>query len=237
MPTALVFGARNLGRAIAAHFSDQDWNVAACSLTEKSLSRLASEVDGALTIQCDARDDEDVARAFETTVERFGRIDLVVVSISSSTQGGIAGGAVAQALPEALARYTDDLLPALFTVLRHGSRVLSHQQSGTYVQITGGSARRGMAGMAPWAGAAAATRAMLQSAATELREMNVHAALLIVDATIESEKTQKAVAGREPAESTSEQDVAQAVAYLAAQTPRAWTHELQITPALDRWVP
>ena len=28
-----------------------------------------------------------------------------------------------------------------------------------------------------------------------------------------------------------------AVAYLAAQSPRAMTHELQVTPARDTWVP
>ena len=31
--------------------------------------------------------------------------------------------------------------------------------------------------------------------------------------------------------------LADAVAYLASQSPRAMTHELQVTPALDRWVP
>ena len=31
--------------------------------------------------------------------------------------------------------------------------------------------------------------------------------------------------------------LADAVAYLSSQSPRAMTHELQVTPALDRWVP
>ena len=43
--------------------------------------------------------------------------------------------------------------------------------------------------------------------------------------------------GRPPEASTTEQDVADAVRYLAGQSPRGWTHELQITPRLDRWVP
>ena len=33
------------------------------------------------------------------------------------------------------------------------------------------------------------------------------------------------------------EDVAAAVAYLASQTPRGWTHELVITPSGDTWVP
>jgi NAD(P)-dependent dehydrogenase (short-subunit alcohol dehydrogenase family) len=78
---------------------------------------------------------------------------------------------------------------------------------------------------------------MVQAAAQELREEGIHVALLIVDATIESPKTESftrdlprnALAGME--------HVAAAVAYLADQDERAMTHELQLTPAGDRWVP
>jgi hypothetical protein len=65
----------------------------------------------------------------------------------------------------------------------------------------------------------------------------VHAALLIVDAVIESEKTEELLVGKPPEASASMGDVVAAIAYLAEQTPRGWTHELQLTPALERWVP
>jgi NADP-dependent 3-hydroxy acid dehydrogenase YdfG len=122
-------------------------------------------------------------------------------------------------------------------VLRIGSRTLEEQGGGTYVQVTGGSARRGMPGRGPWAAAAFATRGLMQAAASELREKGVHLALLIVDASIASEKTEQRLAGSSDNASASEEDVASAVAYLASQSPRAWTHELQITPSGDRWVP
>src|SRR5439155_11287557 len=136
-----------------------------------------------------------------------------------------------------MAPYLETLIPAVFNVVRVGSRALAEEGSGTLVQITGGSARRAMPGRGPWAAAAFATRALVQAAALELRERGVHAALLIVDATIESEKTADWLEGRPPEASTTEQDVADAVRYLAGQSPRGWTHELQITPRLDRWVP
>src|SRR5205823_4737317 len=97
--------------------------------------------------------------------------------------------------------------------------------------------RRGMPGRGSWASAAFATRALTQAAALELREQGVHVALLVVDATIASEKTREWTAGKPEEATATEQDVAAAVAYLASQSPRAWTHELQITPRLDRWVP
>jgi hypothetical protein len=43
--------------------------------------------------------------------------------------------------------------------------------------------------------------------------------------------------GRPPEQSARQEDVAQAVAALAAQSPRGLTHELTITPAGDRWLP
>jgi len=105
------------------------------------------------------------------------------------------------------------------------------------MQMTGGSARRGMPTRGPWAAAAFATRALTQSVAAELRERNVHVALVIVDAIIESEKTADWLKGDPAEKSASMEEIARAIAYLHAQSPRAWTHELQLTPALETWVP
>src|SRR5919197_1434884 len=75
------------------------------------------------------------------------------------------------------------------------------------------------------------------SQAAELRDKGVHVALLIVDAIIESEKTKAWLEDELPEKSASMEDVARAIEYLHKQSPRAWTHELQLTPALERWVP
>lgn len=238
MPALLVFGARNLGRVIARHMAAKGWGVAAVARSEESVARVQAEMPGAVGVVGDAGHEDDVERAYAETRERFGSVDLVVVAISPSTRGrAFGGGSIAEADREAVAPYVEDLIPSLFTILRVGARVLTEQGSGTYIQITGGSARRGMPGRGPWAAGAFATRALIQSAASELRERGVHAALLIVDATIESEKTAEFLEGRPESASTSEEDVARAVAYLAEQSPRGWTHELQITPSGDRWVP
>ena len=238
MPTALVFGARNLGRAIAKHMAGRGWDVAAAARSDETLARVRDELPEALVLRADAGNEDEVERAFAETRERFGSVDLVTIAISPDRGGrDFGGGALLEAGPEAIEPYVEELIPNLFNLLRVGSRVLVEQGSGTYVQVTGGSARRGMPGRGPWAAGAFATRALVQSAASELRERGVHVALLIVDATIESEKTREYIAGRPPEATATEEDVARAVAYLADQTPRAWTHELQITPSGDRWVP
>ena len=231
MPALLVFGARNLGRAIGMHMAAAGWDVAAVARSEDTLARVRDELPDALAIEADAGADEDVERAFAETRDRFGSVDLVVVAISPSFRGrSFGGGSIVEADSEAMAPYTEELLPNLFRILRIGARVLAEQGSGTYVQITGGSALRGNPGRGPWSSAAFATRALVQSAAGELRERGVHVA-------IDSEKSGGRFEGRPENETATEEDVARAVAYLAGQSPRAWTHELQITPSGDRWVP
>ncbi len=187
MPTLLVFGARHLGRTIATELAREGWNAAAVARSEETIAALREALPEALGIVADAGRADEVERAFAEAGERFGRVDLVLNAITATPRGSFGGGSVVEAAPDALEPYVDELLPAIWNVVRVGSRVL--------------------------------------------------VALLIVDATIESEKTAPFLSGRQAETSASEQDVARAVAYLAGQSPRGWTHELTITPRLDRWVP
>jgi hypothetical protein len=65
----------------------------------------------------------------------------------------------------------------------------------------------------------------------------VHVALLIVDATIESPKTAAFTEGAPPDSLGDMALIAQAVQFLAEQQPRAYTHELMVSPAGETWVP
>jgi len=71
----------------------------------------------------------------------------------------------------------------------------------------------------------------------ELREEGIHAALLAVDATIESPKTSEFT--REvPRDVLGDMSqIAAAVSFLVRQESRALSHELVVTPAGERWVP
>jgi NAD(P)-dependent dehydrogenase (short-subunit alcohol dehydrogenase family) len=230
VPTLLVFGARNLGRVLATEFAAEGWRVVGVARSEKTIRALVSDVPDAVGVIADASNPEDVERVFGAV----GDVDLIVNAITTTPS---FGGPIHEASSDALEPYIGDLLPAIFNVLRVSGRVLVERGSGTLIQITGGSARRGNPGRGPWAAAAFATRALVQAQTAELREHNVHAALLIVDAVIESDKTAKWLEEEPPGKSASMQEVAKAVKYLHAQTSRAWTHELQLTPSLERWVP
>jgi len=121
--------------------------------------------------------------------------------------------------------------------VRIGARELLAGGGGKLIQLTGGSSRRGMPKRAPWAATAFATRALVQSTAAELRSENVHVALLVVDATIESPKSGGWTRDM-PRDALADQgEIARAVEYLASQGARGLSHELTLTPSGDRWTP
>jgi hypothetical protein len=231
MPTLLVFGARHLGRVLASSFAADGWRVAGVARSETTIRVLVDDVPAAVGVIADASKPEDLERVFKDV----GDVDLVVNAITTNPPS--FGGPIHECPPDALQPYTGELLPAIFNVLRASGRVLVERGSGTLIQVTGGSARRGNPGRGPWAAAAFATRALVQAQAAELREHNVHAALLIVDAVIESDKTAKWLEEEPPEKSASMEEVANAIKYLHRQSPRGWTHELQLTPSMERWVP
>ncbi|HEY8792731.1 MAG TPA: SDR family NAD(P)-dependent oxidoreductase [Gaiellaceae bacterium] len=230
MPTLLVFGARNLGRVLATDFAADGWRVAGVARSEDTIRVLVDDVPNAVGVIADASKPNDLERVFRDV----GDVELIVNAITT-TPG--FGGPLHEAPPDALEPYIGELLPATFNVLRMSGRVLAERGRGTLIQVTGGSARRGNPGRGPWAAAAFATRALVQAQAAELRERNVHAALLIVDAVIESDKTAAWLEDEPPEKSASMEEVSKAVKYLHEQSPRGWTHELQLTPSLERWVP
>lgn len=233
MPTLLVFGAANLGRVLARELVGRGWNAAGVARSRDTIEALAAEVPDALGIVADAVRGEEVERAFAETREHFGGVDLVVSAITHTPRGG----PITELGADAIEPYFETLLPAIWNILRIGCRELEASGGGTFVQMTGGSARRGMPKRAPWASTAFATRAWAQSAAAEMREKGVQVALLIVDAVIASPKTAEMTRGDPPERTAAMEDIVDAIRYLAEQSPRAWTHELQLTPALERWVP
>jgi NAD(P)-dependent dehydrogenase (short-subunit alcohol dehydrogenase family) len=237
--TILTLGARNLGGAVLDHFAAQGWNAAAVARSEDTLAAVRER--GALAIEADAADPEALERAMAATRERFGSLDVIVNAVTASRprEGEPwGGGPIAEGTLEGFRGWTVAVAEQSFAFLSAGARaLLAGGSGGTLIQVTGGSARRAMPGRGPWAAGAFATRALTLAAAQELRGSGVHVALLIVDATIESPKT--AARTREtPREALADMSrIAEAVRFLAEQDPRAYTHELAVTPAGETWVP
>src|SRR3954447_8566362 len=236
MPATVVLGARNLGGAILQHHLAAGWQGGAVARSDDTLERVRAA--GGLPLQADAADPDSLRAALERARAELGPLDLIVNAVSAARPPGggpFGGGPFAEATLEGFRGWTGAVAEQAFVFLSEGVKALDG--SGCLIQVTGGSARRAIAGRGLWAAGAAATRSLTHSAALELREQGVHVALLIVDATIESPKTTSFIAGRAPEETADMAEIARAVEYLADQSNRALTHELVVTPAGDRWLP
>jgi 3-oxoacyl-[acyl-carrier protein] reductase len=239
MPSALVLGARNLGGAILDQLLSAGWSGAAVARSEETLERVRAR--GAVALGADASDAGELRAAITAARDELAGLDLVVNAVAASRAGRagpFGGGPVADAQLDDWRAWGGAVAEQGFLFLSEGARALREQgRGGTLVQVTGGSARRAMPGRGLWSAGAQAVRALVHAAAQELREEGIHVALLIVDGTIASPKT--ADRTREaPRHALADQaEIARAVAYLAGQSRRGWTHELTLTPSGDRWTP
>ena len=239
MPTALVIGARNLGFAVIERLLADGWTVAGAARSQETLDRVRAA--GADALQVDITDQASVAGALREVAERHGRVDLAVNAASpygGGRSGPFGGGPLAEATPSGVEDWSVMPVRGAFAFLSACARFLTDQGGpATVVQVTGGSARRGMPGRGLWAAGAFASRAMVQAAAQEHREEGIHVALLAVNATIESPKTEAFTRDTPREALASMASVARTVAFLADQDARGMTHEIVVTPAGDRWIP
>jgi NAD(P)-dependent dehydrogenase (short-subunit alcohol dehydrogenase family) len=236
--SAIVFGARNLGRAVIEELVAAGWLVAGAARSQGTLDGVRAAE--AMALQADVTNPDSVRRTLEEVAAAHGGIDLAVNAAApygGDRSGPFGGGPVAQALPAAFEDWAAAPARAAFTFLSACGRfALEQGRPATLIQVTGGSARRAIAGRGLWAAGSFGVRAITNAAALELRPHGIHVALLIVDAGIEP-LTGPPRAGVPLDVLADPRRLGEAVRYLAEQGPRAATHELQITPLAEPWTP
>jgi NAD(P)-dependent dehydrogenase (short-subunit alcohol dehydrogenase family) len=236
--SAVVFGARNLGRAVIEALLAGGWSVA--GIARSQATRDAVSAAGALALEADITDQASVRQALVTAADAHGGVDLVLnaaAAYGGTRTGPFGGGPIAQADAEAFDSWASAPARSAFAFLSAaGAFAVEQGRPATLIQVTGGSARRAMPGRGLWAAGAFGVRAITLAAAQELRPQGIHVALLIVDAGIEPiDGTTRA--GVDPAALADPHEIADAVLFLAEQGARAATHELQVTPLAENWVP
>jgi NAD(P)-dependent dehydrogenase (short-subunit alcohol dehydrogenase family) len=227
--TLLVVGIKGLGRAVALHFARQGWRVLGASRTASDVQALAREVTAAggqgVPVLCDLLRPETLAPL------RTEALDLIV---AAQTSGGRFGSLPFLEIPDeelglVLAAYVQGAWNLLKAV---GPAALSRGH-GTFIQVGTSSGIRTREGFAALGAAQHGLRALVQVAAREWRPRGVHVAYLPIDGPIASERS--AGYGLPAERLLTPAAIAQACAYLHAQTPDAWTHELVLRPAAGEW--
>lgn len=235
--SAVVFGARNLGRAVIDALIEKGWAVVGVARSQETLDGVSAA--GALALRADVTDPASVLAVLEQAAAAHGGVQLVLNAASAyggDRSGPFGGGPIAQAEPEGFDAWAAAPARAAFSFLSASAQfVLAQGTPATLVQVTGGSARRAIAGRGLWAAGSFGVRAITNAAALELREHGIQVSLLIVDAGIEP--LSGARTGSQAQALADPRRIADAVLFLADQDARAATHELQLTPLAESWTP
>jgi 3-oxoacyl-[acyl-carrier protein] reductase len=236
--SAVVFGARNLGRAIIELLVSDGWAVAGAARSQSTLDGVIAA--GALALEADVTDPASVQGVLEQAAAANGGVDLVVnaaAAYGGSRSGPFGGGPIAEANLEGFDSWTTAPARAAFSFLSaSGLFAVAQGRAATLVQVTGGSARRAMANRGLWAAGSFGVRAITNAAALELRPLGIQVTLLIVDAGIQP-LDGSTRPGASPDALADPHRIADAVLFLANQDARSATHELQLTPLAESWTP
>nr|WP_137678221.1 SDR family oxidoreductase [Parerythrobacter lutipelagi] len=93
--TLLITGASTgIGEATARAAAKAGWNVALLARSKDKLDRIAADIgDGALAIECDVTDRDQIVSAVSQTVAKFGSLDGVFANAGKGvSNAGVEGG-------------------------------------------------------------------------------------------------------------------------------------------------
>ena len=223
---------RNLGMAIIERLLADGWDVAGGAVSAETLERIRGA--GAHAVEIDVTDQgPSLPPSRRSGLASGGSTWSSTPPRPTPAAAGarFGGGNLADSDPDSFERWATSPARGAYGALSASARFLTAQGGpATVVQITGGSSRRAMPGRGLWAAGAFGRSRLTQAAALELREQEIHVALC--SSTLGIDRSGQGDA----APPTSRASPTRSPTW-PGQSPRAMTHELQVTPALDNWTP
>ncbi|WP_160718966.1 SDR family oxidoreductase [Bacillus sp. USDA818B3_A] len=127
-------GGRGLGQQIAEGFAEAGAHVVVCSRKLEACEAVSEEIKklgvDSLALKCDVSNPEEVRNVVERTVERFGRIDILV------NNSGATWGAPVEEMPlEAWQKVMNINVTGTFLMTQAVGKIMLAQQSGKIINI------------------------------------------------------------------------------------------------------
>jgi NAD(P)-dependent dehydrogenase (short-subunit alcohol dehydrogenase family) len=170
-------GSRGLGLSIAKALGAEGAAIACLARSgaelDSALATLTASGIQALGLAADVTKEADVERAVRATIERWGRLDLLVLN------AGTWQGAKIHETTEAQWDLLVDLnLKGAFLALKHAIPWLTAQKHATIVGISSLGGTVGQPGSAAYAASKWGLRGLLESAALELKAQRVRVSIV-----------------------------------------------------------
>lgn len=164
-------GSRGIGLDMAKTLLAQGAKVAICGRKQEGLDAAVAELDGGdrvLAVAAHVAKAEDVDRLFAQTVERFGRIDVLLNNVGMNLITSVV-----DAEPALFSKIVESNLTGTWLCSRKAARLMREQKAGKIVSITSIAARRAAPFMGVYGIAKAAIEMMTKTLAQELAPFNI----------------------------------------------------------------
>jgi len=236
---ALIAGVgEGLGAALARRFGHAGFHTVLVARSLERLERIAVDVEAGggrgIAYAADLRDEQAVSKLFDDVEEQIGPISVAVFNAGANFRASILD-TPAETFEQVwrLGCY------AGFLVGREAARHMTPRGRGTII-FTGATASvRGGAQFAAFAAAKGGLRQIAQSMGRELGPQGIHVASVIIDGMIDSprmrERFPERVAQAGPEGMLRTQDIAEVYFQLHSQPKTAWTAEIDLRPAGERY--
>src|SRR2546430_8287328 len=168
-PVVLITGALpGIGRAAAIIFAQDGAQIVVSGRRDKQGQELVAKLQGlgaeAIFVRADVRNEDDVHKLVDQTVERFGRLDIAVNNAGTE---GLRGLVTEQTAQSYAATFDTNVLGALLS-MKHELRVMLPQRSGSIVNVSSAYGSVGAAGAAVYVASKHSVEGMTKSAALEV---------------------------------------------------------------------
>lgn len=173
-PVVLITGAlAGIGRSTAFAFAAEDAHLVVSGRRDDVGQALAAELRAlgaeAEFVRADVRHEQDVRNLIDSTVQRFGRIDVAVNN--AGTEG--RSGPLTEQSPESYAATFDTNVLGTLLSLKHELRVMTARGSGSIINLSSTMGSRGAAGASMYVASKHAVEGLTKSAALEAAPFGV----------------------------------------------------------------
>lgn len=237
---AIITGASSgIGRATALSLAEKGLRLSLLARSESVLAEVAEEArdrgaSDARHFVCDVRDEAAVDRAVASTLDHFGRIDVLINSAGLSLNGEVDGYPL-----EDWRTVIDTNLTGTFLTCRAVVPAMKRRGGGQIINISSGAGRNGIKEMSAYCASKFGVIGFTESFALEVRNHNIRVSVLIPGSVAtdfsrvakrDGSRDRDEGGPREIGYSMTAEEVASVIVAILEQPSQAWMSEVILRP-------